>query len=154
MTILIVMNFYLCFFLLFTTQNELSCGNIFTFSEQSYLMNLSPNLVLLSCTHVKFNVFDDFDSFKVISLFVCLLFTRIVNNHISQTKSVMTTYCISQKEGPSFFYNLQKIASQYHQYNGRRKFSKMFHKKINTCTFYVFPLIAGLRIMFLNFRCR
>ena len=48
-------------------------------------MKLSPNLILLPYTYVDFNVFDDFDSLKVVSLFVCLLFTRIVNNHISRT---------------------------------------------------------------------
>ena len=50
-------------------------------------MRLSPNLVLHSYTYVDFNAFDDFDSFKVVSLFVCLLFTRILNNHISRTNT-------------------------------------------------------------------
>ena len=61
--------------------------SLVTFSEKSYLMKISPNLVLLPYTYVDFNAFDDFDSFKVVSLFVCLLFTRILNNHISRTNT-------------------------------------------------------------------
>ena len=60
-------------------------------------MKLMPNFVLLSYTYVDFNAFQDFDSFKVVSLFVCLLFTRIVNNHISWT-NIFIMFILKKKE--------------------------------------------------------
>merc|ERR1712115_599200 len=41
--------------------------------------------------------FQDFDSFKVVSLFVCLLFTRIVHNHISRT-NIFIMFILKKKE--------------------------------------------------------
>ena len=166
MAILIVMNFYLYLFVSYLQRKMRAQlrlkGHQVTFSEQSYLMKLSPNLVLLSYTYVDFNAFDDFDSFKVASPFICLLFTRIVNNHISRTNPFIMFILrkkevsndnllhITKKALPSSTI-CKKPLVDITNITAAGSFQKRSIKK-NTCTFYVNAQITGLWIIFLNFQ--